>query len=72
SGQLTAATGDRQVAAVRLERLRIGSIELKDRPAYLLDRARDEHAGAQGLLPLRLFARVSFNATNQTMVVTPR
>jgi predicted aspartyl protease len=77
-GRLAAATGNRSVAAVCLERLRVGSIELKDRPAYLLDRAslssrvNDEQTGAQGLLPLHLFARVSFNAADRTMIVTPR
>ena len=70
--QLAAATGDRQVPAVRLQRLRIGNLVIKDRPAYVVDRPRDEHDNIQGLLPLRLFARVSFNASAETMVLIPR
>ena len=71
-GQLAAATGERQVAAVRLQRLRVGSIELRDRPAYLVARSPSEQTWAQGLLPLRLFERVSFHAADGIMVLTPR
>jgi predicted aspartyl protease len=72
AGRLSAATGSRDVRAVRIERLVIGEIELRDRLAFLVSRSVDQRTGAEGLLPLHLFARVSFSAADRTMVLTPR
>ena len=72
TGQLVASTGQREVSAVRLERLRIGTIDITNQRAYLVDRAWDERTGAQGLLPLRLFARVSFRSAERVMMVAAR
>jgi predicted aspartyl protease len=71
-GALTAATGRLEVSAVQIERLRIGDIVLRNRPAFIVDRRADERTLAEGLLPLQLFARVSFRKSEGRMVFTAR
>lgn len=66
--ELRGVAGTRTGVAVRLPELRIGSRILRDLSAVLLD-APSGHAWPEGLLPLRLFERVTLNAPEGYLVV---
>lgn len=69
--RLGTLTGDATVRVVILRELRVGSARLENRPAARIER-RSGSGGADGLLPLHLFARVSFNHREGYVVVQPR
>ncbi len=66
--ELRGVAGTRTGDAVRLTELRIGSRILRDLPAVLLD-TPSGHAWPEGLLPLHLFERVTFNAPEGYLLV---
>ncbi len=55
-----------------LERLRVGQVVFDNRPALVVDRRDPDAPSGDGLLPLCVFARVSFNAREQYLVVRGR
>jgi predicted aspartyl protease len=65
---LRGVAGDRVADAVRLPGLKVGGRVLRDLPAAVLDVPEDE-AWPDGLLPLHLFDRVTFNAPEGYLIV---
>jgi predicted aspartyl protease len=57
---------------VLLERLDIGLLALRDQVAILLDESESAPGLADGLLPLHLFARVTFDGPAGSLIVVPR
>jgi hypothetical protein len=51
---------------------RIGDILLRDQRVVVVERPEADAPGGQGLLPLQLFASVSFNARGRYLVARAR
>ena len=64
-----AGTGEGRLA--RLGTLRIGAATLSDVPVVIVERAPAAQT-ADGLLPLHIFARVTFNGPERQLVIEPR
>jgi hypothetical protein len=62
-------SGGQVVRTMMLRELRLGSLVLRDQPVAVLARDRDDDVEGDGLLPLHLFASVSFNAREQCLVL---
>lgn len=65
-GTLTSAA---DVQPIRVGELRVGSTNLVDVPAVLVDRFGAPATDGDGLLPLHLFSRVTFNGPERLLVV---
>jgi hypothetical protein len=63
--------GGQQVRTMMLRELRLGSLVLKEQRVAVLVREREDDVEGDGLLPLHLFASVSFNAREQCLVLRP-
>jgi predicted aspartyl protease len=57
---IRSVSGRRDVRTMMMRELRIGEVTLRDQPVAII--ARDDESEGDGLLPLHLFASVSFNA----------
>jgi len=71
SRQLESLAGQRAARSVVLRNLQVGGVRLREQPALLMS----EHpagGGVSGLLPLHLFASVSFNNHDGYMLVRAR
>jgi predicted aspartyl protease len=71
SMELASLTGRRQVQPIAVPVLRIGSRTLRDVPAVLV-RTDDEALEADGLLPLHIFERVTFDGPGRRLTVEGR
>jgi Aspartyl protease len=68
-GVLRSMSGQRVVRRVLVDDLRVGDVRLRDQHAVMLTADHDETALGDGLLPLHLFTRVTFNGPMQYLVV---
>jgi len=68
---LSGVTGSREAMMGRLNVLRIGETRLTDVPVVIVDRAASAQS-ADGLLPLHIFARVTFNGPERQLVIESR
>jgi predicted aspartyl protease len=66
---LTTTSGETQVRLARVRELRVGGTTLRDVPAALARRDRSEPAEIDGLLPLHLFDRVTFDGPEKRLIV---
>lgn len=66
---LTTTSGETEVRLARLRELRVGGTTLRDVPAALARRDRSEPAEIDGLLPLHLFDRVTFDGPQKRLIV---
>jgi predicted aspartyl protease len=66
---LTTMTGTAEVRLARMRELHVGSLTLQDVPAVVASRDRSEPPGIDGLLPLRLFGRVTVDGPRKRMIV---
>lgn len=66
--ELRGVSGDRAAPALRVPGLRVGSRLLRDLPAAVLEVPENE-AWPDGLLPLHLFDRVTFDASGGYLIV---
>lgn len=64
-------SGVQHVRTMMLRELRLGTLVLREQPVAVLARDRDDEVEGDGLLPLHLFASVSFNAREQYLVLRP-
>jgi hypothetical protein len=74
-GELTTLTARQEVALLSLRELRVGAIVIRDVPAVLVAMPRDQRGAAgrpDGLLPLHLFDRVTFDGPGRLLVVEKR
>ena len=62
-------SGGQRVRTMMLRELRLGSLKIREQPVAVIPRDADDVAEGDGLLPLHLFASVSFNAREQCLVV---
>ena len=69
---LRTLAGSRVVRGVVIGRLDVGGIQLRDQRAVLIGNGGDEARFGDGLLPLHVFARVTFNGAARYMVVEAR
>jgi len=68
---LTGLGGTRTGQRVQIPKLRIGSTTMSNMAAVVVDR-EPESPAADGLLPLHLFARVTFNGPERQLVIEER
>jgi predicted aspartyl protease len=66
---LTTMSGAKDVSLARLRELRVGESRLRDVPAVVVRRDASEPAEADGLLPLHLFDRVTFDGPRNRLIV---
>lgn len=69
---LVTIAGAAPTRAVILNTLAIDRILLRDQPALVVDRRQPDAPAGDGLLPLSLFARVTFDATGKAMILRAR
>jgi len=69
--EVTTLAGSRRAKQVRIVTLMIGSAAICDRPALVMERRAVKAAG-DGLLPLSMFASVSFHAMERSLVLRLR
>jgi hypothetical protein len=62
-------SGGQRVRTMMLRELRLGSLTIRDQPVAVVPRDANDEAEGDGLLPLHLFASVSFNAREQCLVL---
>jgi len=67
--ELATANASRQARLVRLRELRFGSRTLRDVPAVTIERADRRPAEGDGLLPLHLFERVTFDGPARLLIL---
>jgi predicted aspartyl protease len=72
TAQTTTVLGAGQARGAILERLRVGPMLFDHRPVLVVDRRGPDAPAGDGLLPLCAFARVSFHARGQYLVVHAR
>ena len=66
---LTTTSGETEARLARVRELRVGGTTLRDVPAALARRDRSEPAEIDGLLPLHLFDRVTFDGPQKRLIV---
>ena len=71
-GVLTSVSGSRLVHRVQLDALLVGRTRLRNPDAVLIDSRESVEMMGDGLLPLHLFSRVTFNVGEGYMIVEPR
>ncbi len=62
-------SGGQFARTMTLDELRLGSLTVRDQRVAVVARDRDDVAEGDGVLPLHLFASVSFNAREQCLVL---
>ena len=67
--ELTTAHASRRARSVRLRELRLGGRIMRDLPAVTIERADPRPAEGDGLLPLHLFERVTFDGPARLLIV---
>ena len=67
--EVATAEGSRWARGVRLRELRLGSRTIRDIPAVTLERPDPRPADGDGLLPLHLFERVTFDGPARLLIV---
>ena len=67
--QLDTATAGRRARHVRLRELRFGPRTMRDVPAVLIERLDPRPAEGDGLLPLHLFERVTFDGPSRLLIL---
>lgn len=71
-GVLSGLSGSRLVRRVRIDDLIVGSARLQNPHAVLIDSGESTEVMGDGLLPLNVFSRVTFNAAEGYLIVHPR
>jgi predicted aspartyl protease len=66
---LTTTSGETEVRLARVRELRVGGTTLRDVPAALARRHNSEPEEIDGLLPLHLFDRVTFDGPQKRLIV---
>ncbi|MGE3403873.1 MAG: aspartyl protease family protein [Vicinamibacterales bacterium] len=66
---ISGLTGTQRARYSRLRELRVGGMTLRNIPIVVVRRDDGEHEGADGLLPLHLFRRVTFRVSEGYMAV---
>ena len=69
---LTTVSGGRVVTAVLIAELEIGGIRFRHQPAVRVDRRQIDPRLGDGLMPLNLFARATFNIKDRYLIVESR
>jgi len=67
--ELSSLAGHAHVRCARIDDLRVGSVTLHDYPVAMVARASPEPARGDGLLPLHIFARVTFEGPERRLVI---
>ena len=62
-------SGEQFARTMTLDELRLGSLTVRDQRVAVVARSEEDVAEGDGLLPLHLFASVSFNAREQCLVL---
>jgi hypothetical protein len=70
--RVRSVTGEASARLVRLGRLEVGGITVGDLDALLLDDRPPGDAMGDGLLPLHLFGRVTFDVAGSSLWIEPR
>ena len=65
-------SGGQVARTMRLGELRLGSLTVRDQRVAVVARDQDDVAEGDGVLPLHLFASVSFNARDGYLLLRPR
>ena len=68
---LSTVSDQRAVEAVHVNRLRVGDANLTDVPAVLVRHDDEDLSLGDGLLPLALFERVTFDGPGRLLIVSP-
>jgi predicted aspartyl protease len=66
---LRTTSGETEVRIARMRELRVGALTLRDVPVVVAERSPSEPAEVDGLLPLHLFDRVTFDGPGRRMIV---
>jgi hypothetical protein len=69
--RLDAAAGHRVVPAMLVGELRIGTERLRLHPAFVVERRAPGDVRGDGVLPLHIFSRVTFNGPARWMAIEP-
>lgn len=72
SASIMTLSGARPAVGVLIDQLSIGALTLHDQPAIIVERDSDHELLGDGLLPLHLFARVTFNPRAQQLIIEGR
>ena len=72
TGVLRTSAGLRVGRRIKLDELDLGALVLRDQSALLLSGAGAAGLLGDGLLPLHLFARVTFDAAARVLIVATR
>lgn len=70
--ELVSLTGSREARPVTLRQLRVGGVTLRNQRAVVIQRNEPDAPEGDGLLPLHLFASVSFNCQEGYLVARSR
>jgi predicted aspartyl protease len=70
--RVRSVTGEALARLVRIDDLRVGRIRIRNHEGLLLDAGPRDGTMGDGLLPLHLFARVTFNLAESYLLVEPR
>jgi hypothetical protein len=62
-------SGGQRVRTMMLRELRLGSLTIREQPVAVVPREANDVAEGDGLMPLHLFASVTFNAREQCLVL---
>jgi hypothetical protein len=62
-------SGEQFARTMTLDELRLGSLTVRNQRVAVIARNQEDVAEGDGLLPLHLFASVSFNAREQCLVL---
>jgi predicted aspartyl protease len=71
-GLLRTLSGQRVVRRVLLDDIHVGGVVLRNQTAVILERNQSDAWLGDGLLPLHVFARVTFHGPERYLVVEPR
>jgi predicted aspartyl protease len=69
--ELSGMAGKGEARPARVDRLQVGGTTLTDYPAVVVERDRDAPPG-DGLLPLHIFARATFNGPERQLILEPK
>ena len=71
-GVLSSVSGSRLVHRADVDRLVVGTARLRNPPALVIESDEPVEMMGDGLLPLHVFARVTFNVAEGYLIVHPR
>jgi hypothetical protein len=66
---LRSLSGVKLVRRVRIDELIVGNARLRDAPAVIVDTGESAEIMGDGLLPLHVFSRVTFNVRERYLIV---